>query len=62
MPEQAAKVRDERLTVNEVAESAAVHPVTVRKWLCKGILPFTKTKTGRVRIKAEDLRAFLALE
>lgn len=62
MPVEAKVILDERLTVNEAAECAGVHQVTIRKWMFKGILPYKKTKTGRVRIEPEDLKTVLSLD
>lgn len=50
---------EETLTVQEVATIANVHDVTVYRWISRGLLPSTKTKTGRRRIRPQDLKDFL---
>lgn len=59
--EAIAQAQDKRLTVNEAAVIAKVHPVTVRKWMAAGTLKFAKTGSGRVRIEPDDLLSFLKL-
>jgi excisionase family DNA binding protein len=52
--------QEDWLTVEEVAESLRVHPVTVRRWLRGGQLPAVRlgTKAGW-RIARSDLDRFL---
>ena len=56
------EVIDKRLSIEEAAKQAGVCRKTIDNWLAKGILPCKKTKSGRVRIKTEDLRAVLSLD
>lgn len=47
------------LNPKEAAQMAEVHLSTVYRWVYSGILPHYKTRTRRIRIREEDLRAFL---
>lgn len=53
---------DDRLTIKEAAKFAKVHTTTVRSWMDKGKLKYQKTGTERLKIKMEDLKAFLSIE
>jgi excisionase family DNA binding protein len=46
------------LTINEVAATLRVSPITIREWLRKGKM--TGLKTGKLwRIRKEDLQRFI---
>jgi len=53
-------VPDEFLTVAEVAETLKVAGQTVRNWIDRGELTAVRVGSRRVRIRREDLDAFLA--
>ena len=53
---------EQRLTVKEAAETAKVHTGTINRWMKDGTLAFTRTGTGRIRIKEEDLKTVLAIQ
>lgn len=59
---QESAVLENRLTVNEAAELAKVHHMTIRRWIAAGRLPFARTGSGRLKIKPEDLTKFLSLD
>ena len=47
-------------TLDEVATKLKVHPMTIRRYIKKGILPAIKLGDGKVwRINEDDLNAFL---
>ena len=47
-------------TIEEVAEKLKVHPMTIRRYIWRGVLPAIKLGKGRVwRITEEDLNEFL---
>jgi len=46
---------EETLTVREAAKMADVHFMTIYRWIYEGILPVRKTRTGRYRIRPDDL-------
>ena len=62
MADANSEVIDNRLSIKQAAQGAGVCRKTINNWIEKGILPCTKTKSGRVRIKTEDLRAVLSLD
>jgi excisionase family DNA binding protein len=51
---------DEYLTVNEIAETLKVNPMTVRNWISREELPALRVGSRRVRVRRADLDAFLA--
>ena len=47
-------------TLEEVAGKLKVHPMTIRRYIKKGLLPAIKLGNGRIwRIKEDDLNSFL---
>lgn len=53
-------MKDEKMTVKEVAEYADRHEVTIRKWLRKGWLPYTQdAMTRRITIRKSDVDRLL---
>lgn len=50
----------ELLNIAKAAKRAGVQPKTVRRWYHSGQLPGMQSKTGRIRIPAQALAAFLA--
>jgi len=53
---------EETLSVKEAADASGVHYMSIYRWIYEGILPAVKTKTGRYRIKIDDLRSVLEPE
>ena len=53
---------DERLTVTQAAQRAAVTPETVRRWIHDERLPATRTTTGTYRIDPRELARLLNVE
>lgn len=50
---------DELLKVSEASKIAHVSKVTIYNWIYNGILPYTKTKSGTIRIYMSELIKFL---
>lgn len=50
----------ELLNIAKAAKRAGVKPKTIRRWYHSGQLPGMQSKTGRIRIPAQALAAFLA--
>lgn len=53
---------DSLLTTKEVAKIAKVTRRTVYNWILNGLLEAKRSKTGRVRIRIEDLASFLEID
>jgi len=51
---------EDELTVKQVAEMKGIKPKTVYEWKDKGLLPFHKTPTGRVRFYRRDVESLNA--
>ncbi len=51
---------DELLTVKEVAARLKVNPQTVRRWIRSGRLPAVRVSARGYRVRAAELRRFLA--
>jgi excisionase family DNA binding protein len=47
-------------SIKEVAAMISVHPNTVKRWIGSGELPAVRLSHNLVRIRREDLEAFLA--
>jgi excisionase family DNA binding protein len=50
---------EELLTTNEVASIFRVARSTVVGWAAKGLVPYTKTPTGRLRFYRADIERLL---
>lgn len=50
------------LTPQDCAERCGVHVETVRRWIRDGRLPARRSATGRYRVRADDIDAFLDLD
>lgn len=52
-------MRDRFISVKQAGMKAKVTDRTIRRWIKAGILPATRTKTGRVLIRESDLFSVL---
>jgi excisionase family DNA binding protein len=51
---------NEFLTVDDVAELLRMNPQTIRNWIDRNELPAVRVGSRRVRVRREDLDAFIA--
>jgi predicted site-specific integrase-resolvase len=50
MPESATTRDETTCSVNEFAAAVGVHPITVRRWIKRGLVEYTTSPTGRIKI------------
>lgn len=55
MPESATGLDEATYSVNEFAVAADVHPVTVRRWIKRGLVEYSTSPTGRIKIPKRAL-------
>lgn len=48
---------EETITVRQAAEELGVHVTTIYKWVERGVLKAKRTKTGRLRLRPDDVIA-----
>ncbi len=53
--------RDEWLSLSEASELLGVHPVTLRRWANRGILPTIRTPGGHRRFRRQDVEALMRI-
>lgn len=52
-------VEDRSLTITQAAKTLGVHPLTLRNWSEKGLIPFYRTPGGHRRFHEQDVADFL---
>ena len=45
----------QQFSINQAADKAGVHPMTIRRWIADGRLKATRVGPRLIRISAEDL-------
>ncbi|MGH3969536.1 MAG: helix-turn-helix domain-containing protein [Mycobacterium sp.] len=53
-------MQKELLSIRDVAEHCRVHPITVRRWVARGLLPARRVGPSLLRIRSADLDAMTA--
>ncbi len=56
----ASRARTRYLSLQDIAEELGISDRTVRRWVASGKLPAIRPSERVIRVKAEDLDAFIA--